>query len=257
MIGHWLDLTDTNRSKEIGIWRVRCFLSSANESTLYSLFTCIHAHLPTAKKMHGGIAWTETFYWQGAFHSACLLNIFHHNFGCTFQYAFHANSIQSELDQNRRLHNTHVCKVALIFKLKIKYIPPQMDILIYLHCIFEMYMRGMRIHRKKTRDSRQKFRLLMEDYIILHKDVFRRTSKSLETIFLLHCCAHHNDSGSPCTWKLEVVGRPKSTMERSCRHKKPKQNTNKKTPNKHKPANTKPTRPLQNLSGSHFIFSSK
>ena len=139
----------------------------------------------------------------------------------------------------------------------IKYIQLQMNILTYTLCIDEISMRSMRIHRKKTRDSRQKFRLLMEDYIILHKDVFRRTSKSLETIFLLHCCAHHNDSGSPCTWKLEVVGRPKSTMERSCRHKKPKQNTNKKPPNKHKPANTKPTRPLQNLSGSHFIFSSK
>ena len=85
------------------------------------------------------------------------------------------NSKWVGLDQNRRLHNTHVCKVALIFKLKIKYIPPQMDILIYLHCIYEMYMRGMRIHRKKTRDSRQKFRLLMEDYIILHKEFFRRT----------------------------------------------------------------------------------
>ena len=43
---------------------------------------------------------------------------------------------------------------------------------IFTLCIYEMSMCGMRIHRKK-RGIRQKFRLLMEDYIILHKDVFR------------------------------------------------------------------------------------
>ena len=134
---------------------------------------CTFAH----SKMHWGIAWTETFYWQGAFHSACLLNILHHNFGCTFQYAFHVNSIQSELDQNRRLHNTHVCKVALIFKLKIKYIPPQMDILICLHCAFMKCPCAACAYIGKKRGIRQKIRLLMEDYIILHKDVFRRISK--------------------------------------------------------------------------------
>ena len=33
MIGHWMDLTDTNRSKEIPIRRIHCFLFSSNENT--------------------------------------------------------------------------------------------------------------------------------------------------------------------------------------------------------------------------------
>ena len=54
MTGHWLDLADTNGSLE-------------SDVPLYSLFTCIHADLPTEKKMHWGIACTETSYWQCVF----------------------------------------------------------------------------------------------------------------------------------------------------------------------------------------------
>ena len=58
------------------------------------------------------------------------------------------------------------------------------------------------------------------------------------TLFLFHCCAHHNDSGSPCTWNLEVVGRPKSQLWKGLEGTN-QQNKTKNPPNKNRQANNK------------------
>ena len=51
-------------------------------------------------------------------------------------------------------------------------------------------------------------------------------------IFLFHCCAHHNDSGSPCTWSLKSWVDPRVNYGKVLKKHKNKGKQAKKTPPK-------------------------
>ena len=110
-ISHNKNDRTSNRGKEIRFRQIRIFLLSSNESTpavikwkypcTHSSHASMHIYQPhkCIEKLHG----LKRSIDKALFTVNVSSPVFsvHHNFGCVFQYAFHANSIQSDLDQNR------------------------------------------------------------------------------------------------------------------------------------------------------------